>query len=80
MIVCASPALFIGGCQGSTDLVKPCCDFFVGSHGNMLWCERVMGKSSSFEGEMGPTLVDSCLKERVHENFEKNVKKIAVRG
>lgn len=75
MIVCASPR----DCQGSTDLVKPC-DFFVNSCGNRLWCERVMGKSSLFKGEMGPTAVDSCLKERVHKSFKKNVKKIVVQG
>lgn len=59
------------GCQGSTDVVESSCNFFVGSHSNMLWCERVIGKSSSFKGEMSPNLVDSHLKEIVYESFKK---------
>lgn len=80
MVVCASLALFIHGYQGSTDLVRPSRYFFAGPHCNVLWCECVMAESSSFKSQMGPPLVDSCLKEKNTEIFSKDVKKIVIRG
>lgn len=39
-----------------------------------------MGKSSLFSSDIGPSLLDSCLKEIVYKSFKKDVKKIVVKG
>lgn len=35
-----------------------------------------MSKFSSFDSEIGPSLVGSCLKKIVHKSFKKDVKTV----